>query len=392
MRSKLFISWFFLLLIVVTTLFPVMVYAAEISGTVRDTDSNPLSGVCIHVFSDLCGNNYINNATSDADGSYRVVVPVSGMYYVQALPQCSYSLAVIDEWWTAGGGTRICEDAEPVSVSSAETSGIDFSLDPAAVISGTVSDTDSNPLSNVYVNIYLDQCLGSSRVNRFTGVSNENGDYRTVVPVNGKYYAYADPHAAPIDNLNLTVLDEWWTTDEAGTLICEDASPISVDIAAEYPGIDFFLDPAAIISGTVRDTDGNPLPEVYIIAYDATCAELYNNGVDYVIDDMSDSDGNYNLSVPINGDYYVVAIIFEPYRLEWWTENGQTTICEEASPISVAVAEHPGVDFYFAIPDRNHDGDVDGMDLAMMITDFNSGLVSNVELETFAVEFGRVTQ
>jgi len=58
------------------------------------------------------------------------------------------------------------------------------------------------------------------------------------------------------------------------------------------------------------------------------------------------------------------------------------------------VAEYPGVDFTFDIsansPDRNNDGDVDGMDLAMMISDFNSGLVSNADIETFAAEFGGI--
>jgi len=496
MRSKLFISWLFLLLIVVTTLFPVMVDAAEISGTVRDTDGNPLPGVCvdaynnnwfapagsgqsdvngvyrvtvpddgiyrlqaspqcndaltvldewwtvgggtriydeadpvsvttgetsgidfsldpaaiisgtvrdtggnplsgvfIDVFSDHCGNNYINGTTSDAEGKYRVFVPVNSVYYLQAFPQNNYPLAVIDEWWTAGGGTRICEEAGSVSVTSGETADIDFSLDPAAIISGTVRDTDGNPLSNVFVEIYLDQCFGSVQVNRFIGASNENGDYRTVVPVDGTYYAYADPHSDIIDDLNLTVVDEWWTEDGEGTRVCEDASPISVAIAAEYPDIDFFLDPAAIISGTVRDTDGNPLPEVFVAAYEGTCAELYNGEIADVIYDYSSENGEYSLPIPVNGDYFVVAINFEPYILEWWTENGHTSICEEASPISVAIAEkYPGIDFSFAIPDRNNDGDVDGTDLAMMITDFNSGLVSNADIEAFAAEFGRVTQ
>ncbi|MCD6424680.1 MAG: hypothetical protein J7L35_04195, partial [Anaerolineales bacterium] len=365
--------------------------AAIISGTVRDTGDNPLSDVFIDAFSCLCGNNYINNGTSDAEGKYRVFVPVNSVYYLQAFPQSNYPLAVIDEWWTAGGGTRICEEAGSVSVTSGETVGIDFSLDPAAIISGTVRDTDGNPLSNVFVEIYLDQCLGSVQVNRFIGASNENGDYRTVVPVDGTYYAYADPHSDIIDDLNLTVVDEWWTEDGGGTRVCEDASPISVAIAAEYPDIDFFLDPAAIISGTIRDTDGNPLPEVFVAAYEGTCAELYNGEIADVVYDYSSENGEYNLPIPVNGDYFVVVLPnIQSYSIEWWTENGHTSICEDASPISVAIAaEYLGIDFYFAIPDRNNDGDVDGMDLAMMITDFNSGLVSNVDLETFAVEFGR---
>ncbi len=363
--------------------------AAIISGTVRDSADNSLSGVCISV-SDICGNNHTGGATSDADGSYRVLVPVDGTYYLLAYPQCNNSLVVIDEWWTAVGGTRICEEAESVSVTSGEITGIDFSLDPAAIISGTVRDTAGNPLPQVFVDIYLDQCIGSGQVNRYSRASNEDGEFRTVVPSNGTYYAYADPHRY---NDDLAVVDEWWT-DDGGTRVCEDASPIPVAVA-EYPGIDFFLDPAAIISGTVRDTDGNPLPGSFVAAYEGTCSELYNNEIDDAVVRVVDDDGSYSLLVPINGDYFVVAIPnIEPYSMEWWTENGQTAICEEASPISVAVAEYPGVDFTFDIsansPDRNNDGDVDGMDLAMMISDFNSGLVSNADIETFAAEFGGI--
>ena len=121
---------------------------------------------------------------------------------------------------------------------------------------------------------------------------------------------------------------------------------------------------------------------------------MYNGEIADVVYDYSSENGKYSLPIPVNGDYFVVALPnIQPYSMEWWTENGHTSICEDASPISVAIAaEYPGIDFYFAIPDRNNDGDVDGMDLAMMITDFNSGLVSNADLETFAVEFGRVTQ
>jgi len=394
-KSRFFISLLSLLLFVAISLIHGAANGAEISGMVRDTDGNPLSGVCVHVYSGPCWGDYVGRGQSDANGVYRVVVPNDGNYYLQANPQCLFDseLTVLEEWWTSSGGTRICDEADPVSVTSGETSGINFSLDPAAIISGTVRDTNGNPLSHVFVKIYLDQCFGSGQVNQFTEDSNENGEYRTIVPASGNYYAYADPHAFLIDDFNLNVVDEWWTAD-GGTRICEDASPISVAIATEYPGIDFFLEPAAIISGTVRDTDGNPLLETIVVAYEGTCAELNNGEIDNVAVKYSDEDGKYRISVPINGEYFVAAIInFEPYSLEWWNENGQTAICEEASPISVAVAEYPGIDFTFDIstylPDRDNDGDVDGVDLSMMIADFNTGLISNEDIETFAAEFGR---
>src|SRR5262249_38311593 len=71
---------------------------------------------------------------------------------------------------------------------------------------------------------------------------------------------------------------------------------ISVTLGATTSGIDFALDPGGFISGTVRDTAGNPIPDVKLQITDGTGNQ--------VLEAQTDLAGNYVTGGLAAGTYY----------------------------------------------------------------------------------------
>ncbi len=111
----------------------------SISGTVVDAvTSDPIPNVRIWV-TDFETNQMVGGTYTDESGNYSVLLP-TGTYKVRAYPSAT-GLNYFDEFYDKKYSMNI---ADPVSVTAPDdTLNINFSLEMAGTISGTVIDADT---------------------------------------------------------------------------------------------------------------------------------------------------------------------------------------------------------------------------------------------------------
>ena len=161
-----------------------------ISGRVTDSSSDGLSNVVVDVDSTASGG-YEATATTAANGDYTVTGLPAGTQTVcfnagQAtggsstggyVDQCYHDVS-----WN-GYENEVLAGATAVTVTaSATTSGINATLASSAAITGTVTDTSSDPLSNVEVEVFTSS--GGTVGYAFTG---SDGTYSVTGLSSGTY-------------------------------------------------------------------------------------------------------------------------------------------------------------------------------------------------------------
>jgi len=188
-----------------------------------------------------CGGGiHIRGVSTDAGGSYSNVVP-PGTYYVKTTtaPQVQ---GFADEWWgsSVSSDEYDCNNAAAVQVTvDNETSGIDFHLQDGVTISGTVYESDgTTPIPNIEVILYGDKCHQNWKN---VTLANQNGNY-TFAALPGTYYVHCSAG-------NSTFVPEWYD-GSSGTTDCNAASIVNVS-SGNQAGIDFNLEPGAVISSTI---------------------------------------------------------------------------------------------------------------------------------------------
>jgi hypothetical protein len=109
-----------------------------VAGTVTDAGGTPLRGVCVELYADE-----YRVAVSDGQGAYRFDGVPEGGDYLVAFNACRDAVAGhAAEFYDNAAGFS---DAAPVTVRAGQVqTGIDAQLEPAATISGTVTDETSN--------------------------------------------------------------------------------------------------------------------------------------------------------------------------------------------------------------------------------------------------------
>ncbi|MGA2285073.1 MAG: carboxypeptidase regulatory-like domain-containing protein [Dehalococcoidia bacterium] len=284
----------------------------SLSGTVTNAQGVPVQDayVCAEP-SDFMGSN--GCAYSGQDGGYTIGGLASDNYAVYA-EAGGYAIDYYD-------GAANWDTLTPVSVlEGQETSGIDFSLHVEGTISGTVYDSAGKPIARAWVDVCPYQasgdCMSAETMGDGTysvgGLS--TGSYVVEAAADGYVWEYYDN------------VPRWG-----------DATPVSVTEGKDSPGIDFSLDLAGTISGTV--TDGtNPVSGGWVWA-------------------CSDNDCN-SASTAHDGTYIVTNLAADDYRVEA-EANGylmqyykNTPDYGSASPVHVNLGqETPDVDFSLqAIP------------------------------------------
>ena len=128
--------------------------AATIGGTVTDGDGNPVASAQVVVHDD--GYQVYETATTDAQGKYSIDVP-AGTYTVRA-DKDGYARASAEVDGTAG-----------------QTTAQDLALGVPAVITGTVTDSNSNPVQGAFV-------LVDGGGSYYYNTTNATGGYRVDVP------------------------------------------------------------------------------------------------------------------------------------------------------------------------------------------------------------------
>ncbi len=307
-----------------------------ISGTVQDENGNPI--VNLHLFaSDYDTNQWVRGANTKQDGSYSIVVP-SGDYRVWACPGCTGGLPALPYAGEYYDDTYDFDMAATVSVTKPDdTSGIDFMLETGGTISGKITKSDkTTPISNVCVDAYTNQC--GDPYPDGGGITDENGNFTIVLPP-GDYYIHTNANCQTPQNF----LDEWWNGEAgSGVTDCNDTTQVSVLKEQTTSGIDLSLEQGGTISGTVKDTNGNPIENLHLFASDFETNQWIGGA-------NTKQDGSYAITLP-SGDYRVWAcpdctgeLPGLPYAGEYYDD---TSDFGAAVAISVIAPDNtPNIDF-----------------------------------------------
>ncbi len=214
----------------------------SIAGTVRDSNGLPITNIQIEAINYETGD-WCNGDSTDSNGVYEITNLAAGNYRVEA--------------WTTGTqyasefyNNQISWDrATPVNVSGGQqTTGIDFSLELGATISGVVKNSSGVGQANIQVNCWANDGYGTGDWTEANGFYECGG-----LPVGYSYNVVAYP---PSDsNYAITGIS------------------VGVYQPGEYTDNDIILGIGAILCGKVLDADtAEPLAGVEI-DYEAQYAD-----------------------------------------------------------------------------------------------------------------------
>ena len=127
-----------------------LVFALErgrtISGTVRDRTGSPVARGLVTCFG---ASGHVRDAAIQPNGTYEVTGLIGDAYWVQVVCE---DVGYLAEWY---GGLWCDEhsaaESDPVVVDGTDVEGVDFELNKGAVITGTVSGDDGQPVPRGYV-------------------------------------------------------------------------------------------------------------------------------------------------------------------------------------------------------------------------------------------------
>ena len=300
-------------------------FAASISGTVTDDSQspNPLVGVVVQAYSEICHNEFINEAVTDVDGNYTITdIPEGTQVYVWA-DSSPVGLYYTREWYDYGSGTADCGVAQAIDAGS---TGINFVLEAAGSVTGTITDADDQPIANMHVNALAydpENCNGRWLEGADT---NAQGVYRIDHIPAGDIVVNTCSECTSLNYVNEFFDD---------TRDCSNASPISVTAGATVGDYDFQLEPGGTLTGTILDTAENPVTGVslQVVVYGGDpCGEII-----HITDAWSDSEnGSFTINGIPEGTYYLRAWAGDTHYIgEWWANSGSTVDCQGAETFSI---------------------------------------------------------
>jgi hypothetical protein len=229
---------------------------------------------------------------TEANGSYTSPALPSGAYTVRFEPPRPYYDEIYDN--LVSGYTSVWVTA-PYT-----TGNIDAALRKGYVVTGTVTDDHSTPLSDVHVRLYV----GSNSYYNWGATDYTGADGKYVVgPLSsGSYRIQFSP------STNSPYAQEWYSDVVTYSL----SSPVAVPV--DHP-IDAQLSMGGYISGLITGSDGTPLNDVTVTVYGpGSSTSLASTG--------ANEDGTYTTGALPPGNYQVR---FSPwdrtYRGEWYDDQ-----------------------------------------------------------------------
>jgi hypothetical protein len=275
--------------------------SGEITGTVTDTSSDPLSFVDVEVLTPTGG--FVGDAFTDSTGAYTVTGVAAGTYDVCFLANfvsggsstSGYEDQCYDNVSWDGSPTHL-SGATPVTVTAGSTqSGVDDALAaaPTASITGTVTDSTADPLSDVDVEVLTSG--GSFAGSSFTA---PDGTYTVTGLPTGSYdVCFSGQFASGGSSTTGYSSQCYKNVSWNGSIPPSGATPVAVTAGSTTPNINAALANAGGISGTVDDASSNPLESVDV--------EVFNGSGNYVTSSSTGLDGTYAVPGLSAGTYDV---------------------------------------------------------------------------------------
>ena len=224
--------------------------------------------------------------------------------YVAYVEPGVYRMRVTSGGYEPGWFGGATEDlAATIDVTTADASGIDASLRPAASIAGVVTDSSGAPLQGVYVYAWR---AGY----QYSANTAENGSYRIAGLPAGDY-------TVQVQDWSYTYVGEWFDD------VADQASATAIELAAgeAVAGVDASLATAGSIAGVVTDSAGAPLESIYVYA-------VPGYGGAYTA-----ADGSYRIAGLAAGSYQVRFNGSSAYAGEWFDD-----VADQGSATGVVVA------------------------------------------------------
>ncbi len=287
--------------------------SGSISGTVTDAQHNPLEGCSVVVWSwGGAGSDHTGN--TGADGHYTVTGLTTGSYGVDV--GCDgYVHTYYNNTWNA-------DYAMPVSVVEGQnTPGINFSLQAAGTISGTVTDGQGNPLEGCQV--AAEPWAGGADI---YGNTDAEGDYSNSGLPSGNYRVF--------DECSGYAQMYYDGAYDSGS-----ATSVHVAQGQVTGGIDFALEPSGSISGTIVDGAGHPI--------DGADVQACPPEGDYCGWATSAADGTYTIT---DLDYltFTVYAAASGYAQQYYQDVSSS---EDATPVGISEAhlDATGIDIHLIV-------------------------------------------
>jgi hypothetical protein len=227
----------------------VLALGAVVSGVVKDGQGNPVSGICVEV----SGRHQFGGKRTGSDGSYSINALPTGSYTVGFSGGCGNTGSYAPQYYN---GQPNQGSANPVQLTAGQTTtGIDATMQPGATITGVVTDTGGNKLSNVCVSV---SPVSDQRFGFFFGrvAFTKNGSYTVQNLTPGLYAVSFECFGSA------TLAQQWFLSQSAAG----HANLVSAPPGAITSGISATLQPAGSIAGVVTNRRGQPLRGICVAA------------------------------------------------------------------------------------------------------------------------------
>jgi len=276
-----------------------LVVGASIAGTITDSTGAGIStGGSVEVYnSENQWDGALYSAAILEDGTYSLFGLPAGTYKVRFAAEGNY----VRQWWN---NEFSFDNADAITLATGQTvTGTDAVVTAGASIAGTVTDESGNPITaggdvSAYPAADEREAAGSASIQ-------EDGTYAITGLAAGSYkLQFGAPE---------TYVSQWWNNKK--TFVT--AGTILVTAGQTVTGRDAVLARTASLSGTVKDSSGNPVTSGgYVFVYDAASQyQTYHPPVDI------QSDGTYTFASLDPGSYKMEFRPTGNYIAQFWNNK-----------------------------------------------------------------------
>jgi protocatechuate 3,4-dioxygenase beta subunit len=275
-----------------------IVVNTAISGTVRNSQGQPLAGLNVQLFQSM------DPDSADEDAWWHIdstTTNAQGVYQFSSLESRHYRVNIGDGEVASNGKHYLGANLyDVVAFDGATTSDMNFTLREAGKLTGRVYDSSNQPLSGVTV-LMEGSWADSDDTTWHTAVTNSKGVYDLYLPVTDQRIYPLKVVEAPVAG----VANRWYAVQIAPGLYSATASGST--------GYDFHLSLGGRIIGTFVNENGEPIANREVI-----------EGVTHIANGMfedpnawTDDNGLFSLpGVPANTDIYLSTIDWDWDEIE----------------------------------------------------------------------------